>query len=101
MIPQNRKPNHPGEVLYYEFLKPAGITQAHFARHLGISTQRLNEIIKGKRGVSSETAWLLSQALGSSPEFWLNLQINYDLYNSKPDSKIKRIKLKTNDDLAE
>ena len=79
MIPRHRIPSHPGEILIEEFLKPGGITQSHLAEHLGIPLQRVNEIVRGKRGISADTAWLLSQAFGTTPEFWLNLQANYDL----------------------
>ena len=79
MIPEHRIPTHPGEVLSAEYLVPLGMTQVAFAAHLGVPVQRINEIIRGKRGVTPETAWLLSQALGTTPEFWINLQAQYDL----------------------
>lgn len=84
MLPQNRIPPHPGELLYEEFMKPMGITQVALAEHIGVPVQRINEIIRGKRGITPETAWLLSQAFGTSPEFWVNLQTNYDLAISRP-----------------
>lgn len=86
-----RIPSHPGVVLLHEFLEPMSLTQVALAAHLGIPVQRVNEIVKGKRGVSAETAWLLSAAFGTTPEFWLNLQINHDLASSKPRRKIKRL----------
>jgi addiction module HigA family antidote len=89
MTPENRIPTHPGEILLEEFLKPMEITQVLFAKHLGIPTQRINEIIKGKRGVTPDTAWLLSQALGTTPQFWLNLQIQHDLALQKPKRQVK------------
>ena len=58
MLPKRRLPTHPGEILLEEFLRPLAITQVRFARHLGISLQRVNEIVRGKRGVTPETAWL-------------------------------------------
>lgn len=79
MLPKNRIPTHPGKVLLEEFLQPMEIPQTHFAEHLGIHVQRLNEIIKGKRGVTPDTAWKLAKALKTSPEFWMNLQATYDL----------------------
>jgi addiction module HigA family antidote len=91
MIPENRIPTHPGEMLLEEFLKPMGIPQTVFAEKLGIPVQRVNEIVNGKRGVTPETAWLFSQALGNSPEFWMNLQIAYDLARVRPEKKIARI----------
>jgi antitoxin HigA-1 len=95
MIPENRIPTHPGEVLQEEFLQPLGITQVALASHLGIPTQRVNEIIRGKRGVSPETAWLLAEALGTTPQFWLNLQANYDLGVNRPKRHIQPLSLAT------
>lgn len=89
MIPSNRKATHPGIILLKEFLEPMAITQKALATHLGIPLQRINEIIRGKRGVSPNTAWLLSEALNTSPEFWLNLQSTYDLSINKPTSHIQ------------
>jgi antitoxin HigA-1 len=84
MLPENRIAAHPGEILKEEFLTPAGITQVAFAKHLGIPIQRLNEIVRRKRGITTETAWLLSQALGTTPQFWMNLQDAYDLTSKRP-----------------
>ena len=89
MIPENRIPIHPGQILAEEFLEPMEMTQVALALHLGVPTQRINEIVRGKRGISPETAWLLSQALGTTPHFWLNLQMNYDLALRKPDRTIE------------
>lgn len=91
MIPEKRIPTHPGEVLLEEFLQPMGLTQAELANHLSIPVQRVNEIIKAKRGVTPETAWFLSQAFGTTPEFWINLQTNYDLSKNHPKKNVKRI----------
>ena len=79
MIPKHRVPTHPGVILLDEFLRPLGISQVRFARHLGIPLQRVNQVVRGKRGVTAETAWLLAQALATSPEFWMNLQTAHDL----------------------
>ena len=79
MIPGYRTPTHPGEMLLEEFLKPLGLTQVALAQHIGVPVQRVNEIVRGKRGVTAETAWLLSSALGTTPEFWMNLQTAHDL----------------------
>jgi addiction module HigA family antidote len=59
------------------------MAQVAFAAHLGVPVQRINELIRGKRGVTAETAWLLAQALGTTPQFWLNLQSSHDLAPSK------------------
>lgn len=79
MLPTNRIPTHPGEMLVEEFLNPLGLTQVKFAQHLGIPIQRVNEIVTGKRGVTPETALLFAGALRTSPEFWINLQSAHDL----------------------
>lgn len=84
MLPRKRVPTHPGEVLSEEFLKPLGMTQVALAEHLGVPVQRINELVKGKRGVTPETAWLLAGAFRTSPEFWLNLQTNHDLVRARP-----------------
>jgi addiction module HigA family antidote len=89
MIPENRIPTHPGEILLEEFLKPLGLTQVALAKHLGIPTQRVNEIVRGKRGITPDTAWLLSQAFGTTPQFWLNLQMQHELALNKPTSQIQ------------
>jgi addiction module HigA family antidote len=91
MLPEKRIPTHPGEVLLVEFLDALGMSQVEFAAHLGIPIQRVNEIIKGKRGVTPDTAWLFSQALGTSPEFWLNLQAAHDLAKTHPPTRIARV----------
>ena len=91
MFPENRIPTHPGEILLEEFLNPLGITQVAFARHIGVPTQRVNEIVRGKRGVTPETAWLFAQALGTTPEFWINLQAANDLARHRPAKQIERI----------
>lgn len=84
MLPTHRLPTHPGEMLLHEFLKPMKLTQVVFARRLKVSAVRLNEIINGKRSVTAETAWLLSRELGTSPQFWMNLQMNFDLAKNRP-----------------
>ena len=89
MLPENRVTTHPGEILKEEFLEPLGITQVAFAKHLEIPVQRVNEIVRGKRGVTPETAWLFSQALGTTPQFWLNLQNAYDLTSNRPSRKVE------------
>jgi addiction module HigA family antidote len=82
MIPKNRKPTHPGEILVEEFLKPMGLSQVELARKMGVPIQRVNTLINGKRDMSAETAVLLSRALKTSSEFWMNLQVACDLYEA-------------------
>ena len=88
MLPSNRIAIHPGEMLVEEFLKPSGLTQADLARALKIPLNRVNEIAKGKRGITAETAWLLSSYSKNSPEFWMNLQTAHDL--SKAKARLKK-----------
>lgn len=91
MLPEKRVPTHPGEILLEEFLVPLEMSQVAFAEHIGVPVQRINEIVRGKRGITPETAWLFSQAFGTTPEFWLNLQTNYDLALARPKRKISKL----------
>ena len=79
MAKQPNNPFHPGEMLIEEFLEPIGMTQVEFARQLGWTKARLNELIRGKRGITAESALDLAEALGTSPKLWMNLQATYDL----------------------
>ncbi len=92
MLPTNRISTHPGIILLNEYLEPMGFTQTELADHLGIPVQRINEIVRGKRGVSSETAWLLSEAFETSPQFWLNLQSMYDLSSTRPKRHVRPLR---------
>ncbi len=76
-LPKN--PFHPGEILLEEFLEPIGMTQAAFAEQIGWTRARLNELIRGKRGITAEAALDLADVLGTSPKLWMNLQATYDL----------------------
>ena len=91
MLPENRIPTHPGEILLEEFLKPMGVTQVAFAKHIKVPVQRINEIVRGKRGITAETAWLFSQAFGTTAEFWVNLQSNYDLARNRPKREVGKL----------
>jgi len=79
MIPSNRIPTSPGEILDEEFLKPLGITQTALARHIGVPVRRINEIVRRRRAISPETAQLFAAALGTSAQFWMNAQTSYEL----------------------
>jgi antitoxin HigA-1 len=92
MIPNNRVTTHPGTILLKEYLEPMGLTQKELADHLDIPIQRVNEIVRGKRGISPDTAWLLSKEFNTSPEFWLNLQSMHDLSPIRPNRHIKSLK---------
>ena len=89
MIPSNRISTHPGLILLKEFLEPLELTQKALAEHVGVPVQRINEVVRGKRGITPETAWLLSEALCTTPEFWLNLQSIHDLSARRPDHHVK------------
>ena len=82
-------------MLLEEFLKPLELTQVALAKHLGIPTQRVNEIVRGKRGITPETAWLLSQAFGTTPQFWLNLQNQYELALNRPEHQVEPLQMPT------
>jgi antitoxin HigA-1 len=79
MLPSHRIATHPGQTLLREFIEPLGMTQAELARALNIPLNRVNELVRGKRGITPETALLLAGYFKNSPEFWMNLQTAYDL----------------------
>ena len=85
-------PVHPGEILSEEFLQPMGLTQTALAQHLGVPVRRINEICRGRRAITAETAWLLAQSLGTSPQFWLNAQSLYELAVAKREGRIHKVK---------
>ena len=80
MLPKNRPPTHPGEILLEEFLKPRNMTQSELAERLKIPLERVNSIINAKRGVTPETAVLLSRFFETTAQYWMNLQTHYDLW---------------------
>ena len=90
-LPRERPPTHPGEMLLEEFLKPLGISQSAFAVRLGVSFPRLNEIIRGKRAVTLDTALRLAQVLGMPADFWLGLQLDWDLWHAMRTEKAGEI----------
>ncbi len=82
-VPTHRPPTHPGEMLLAEFLEPMGLTQKQLADGIYVPYQRINEIIKGKRGITPSTALRLAKFFNISSDFWLNLQIRWDLYHAQ------------------
>lgn len=74
---------HPGEVLWEEFMKPLGISQNRLARAMQVPPRRINEIVHGKRAVTADTALRLAHVLGTTPQFWMNLQTDYDLEQAR------------------
>jgi len=89
MLPKKRPPTSPGEMLLSAFLEPMGMTQVALAKHLGWTWARLNEIVNGRRGISASSALAFGQAFGTGPEFWLNLQRDWDLWHAQ--KKHKRV----------
>lgn len=90
-LPLHRPPTHPGEMLLEEFVKPLGITQSALALRLGVSFPRLNELIRGKRALTPDTALRLARVVGMSAEFWLGLQLDWDLWHAARDQKAEEI----------
>ncbi|MCC6865190.1 MAG: HigA family addiction module antidote protein [Ignavibacteria bacterium] len=83
MIPKFREPVKPGEILLKEFLIPMGISQVALAEKMNVPVQRINTLINGRRDMTAETAVLLSYALGTSTQFWMNLQTACDIYKAQ------------------
>ncbi len=82
-VPKNRPPTHPGEMLLEEFLLPLGVTQRELADAIHVPYQRVNEIVHGRRGVTPGTALRLARFFGVSADFWMNLQLRWDLYHAQ------------------
>ena len=82
-IPTDREPTHPGEMLREEFLIPMALTQRELASAIQVPYQRVNEIVRGKRGVTPSTALRLAKYFGTSSGFWMNLQLRWDLYHAQ------------------
>ena len=91
-IPTSGPPTHPGDMLLEEFLKPLGMSQTELAAKIGVSYPRVNELIHGKRGITPDTALRLEQLFGMEAQFWLNLQLAWDLYHLLRSPAAKRIK---------
>ncbi len=87
MIPKARRPTHPGEILLREFLDPLGISQVELAKRSEVPVQRINTLVNGKRGVTAETALLLAREFKTTPEFWMNLQAAWDLFEAAQNLK--------------
>ena len=93
-VPTNRPPTHPGEMLLEEFLTPMGITQRELADSIHVPYQRINEIINKRRGITPSTALRLSKYFRMSADFWMNLQLRWDLYYAQQDEgdELKKIR---------
>ena len=93
-VPTHREPTHPGEMLMEEFLTPMGITQKDLANSIHVPYQRVNEIINKKRGITPSTALRLAKFFSMSEDFWMNVQLRWDLYRVKQteEKELKTIK---------
>ena len=91
-VPTHREPTHPGEMLLEEFLLPMAITQRELSKEIHVPYQSINEIVNKRRGITSSTALRLSKFFGVSEDFWMSLQLRWDLYKVK---RIENNELKT------
>ena len=91
-VPTHREPTHPEEMLLEEFLVPMGVTQRELSKAIHVPYQRINEIVNKKRGITPSTALRLAKFFGVSEDFWVNLQLRWDLYRAK---KVEAKELKT------
>ena len=82
MLPKNRRPIHPGEIIRFEYLEPLNLTQQKLADAIGVTRVRINEIILGKRSVTPDTAFRLAKFFNTTPDFWINLQMNVDMWDT-------------------
>ncbi len=82
-VPTDREPTHPGEMLLQEFLLPLGMTQRDLATGIQVPFQRVNEVVRGRRGITPSTALRLSRYFGTTPDFWMNLQLRWDLFHAQ------------------
>ena len=87
------KPAHPGEVLKEMYVDPLGLTVTKVAESLGITRKTLSELINGRSGISTSMALRLSKAFGTTPELWLNMQQNYDLWNTRKKMRLSKVKV--------
>lgn len=102
-VPTHRAPSHPGKMLLREFLEPLGVTQTELAERMEIPFQRVNGLVNGRRGVTPDTALRLSKVFGTSPGFWMNHQLRWDLFHAEQDARqaLERIEPVPRVDLVE
>ena len=81
-VPTHREPTHPGEMLLEEFLKPMALTQRHLAEGIHVPYQRINELVNKRRGMTPSTALRVAKFFGTTSDFWMNLQLRWDLYQA-------------------
>lgn len=101
-VPTHRPPTHPGEMLLEEFLEPLGMTQTELAERIEVPFQRVNSLVNSRRALTPDTALRLSRVFGTTPGFWMNHQLRWDLYHANLEAKVdlKRIKPLRRKDLA-
>jgi antitoxin HigA-1 len=101
-IPAHRAPSHPGTMLLREFLEPLELTQTELAERMEIPFQRLNSLVNGRRSVTPDTALRLSKVFGTTPGFWMNHQLRWDLFHAQQDAAevLKRIRPLKREDLV-
>jgi addiction module HigA family antidote len=85
MLPKKRRPTHPGEILRHEFLEPLKLTQQQLADSIGVTRVRINELILGKRSITPDTAFRLAKFFNTTPDFWIGLQANVDMWETLQD----------------
>lgn len=95
MLPKNRRPVHPGEILKYEFLEPLNMTQQQLADAIGVTRVRINEIILGKRAITPDTAFRLAKFFNTTPDFWIGMQIDIDMWDTLQQFKNEYEKINT------
>ena len=81
-VPTHRPPTHPGEMLYEEFMKPLGLSRRDLARRIGVPTRRIALLVRHERGITPDLALRLARLFGTSWEFWINGQLEWDLYHA-------------------
>ena len=86
-VPTHRAPIHPGKMLLEEFLEPLGMTQSELAKRIGVSFQRVNSLVNGRRNLTPDTALRLSKFFGTSAAFWMNHQLRWDLFFAQREGK--------------
>jgi len=93
-VPTHREPTHPGEILLEEFLEPLQLTQTELANEIGVPFQRINDLVNGRRGITTDTALRLARYFNTTPDFWLNFQRRWDIYHTqnKNSDEIDKIK---------
>ena len=87
-LPTHRPPTHPGAILLQEFLKEIPMSQAEAARQMGMPLNRVNELVRGKRGITARSALRLGRLFDTTPQFWMNLQANCDLWNAQREERV-------------